>query len=74
TGADIAKVDNEENNPEEKQKKGKRIFKVKQEKIIEAKTSGNASVSGAGASEAMSSEVKKATETAATEDGGASEV
>ncbi|MCI26344.1 hypothetical protein A2U01_0047539, partial [Trifolium medium] len=68
TGADIAKV-----SPDDKQKKRKRIVKVKQEKVIEVKTSGNTSASGAEAFKAKFTEDKKATETAATEDIGASE-
>ncbi|MCI68455.1 hypothetical protein A2U01_0089716, partial [Trifolium medium] len=67
-GADIAKA-----SPEDKQKKRKRIVKVKQEKIIETKTSGNTLASAAEASEAKSTDEKKATEIAATEDVGASE-
>ncbi|MCI25178.1 hypothetical protein A2U01_0046367, partial [Trifolium medium] len=68
TSADIAKA-----SPEDKQKKWKRIVKVKQEKVIEAKTSGNTSASGVEASEAKFTDEKKATETAVTEDVGASE-
>ncbi|MCI79432.1 hypothetical protein A2U01_0100703, partial [Trifolium medium] len=41
TGVDIAKA-----SPEDKQKKRKRVIKVKQEKVIEEKTSGNTSASG----------------------------
>ncbi|MCI41836.1 hypothetical protein A2U01_0063070, partial [Trifolium medium] len=68
TSADTTKV-----SPEDKQKKRKRIVKVKQEKAIEAKTSDNTSTSGAEAPEAKSTDEKKATETAPTEDVGASE-
>ncbi|MCH96495.1 hypothetical protein A2U01_0017482 [Trifolium medium] len=50
------------------EKKRKRIVKVKQENVIEAKTSGNTSASEAEVPEAKSSKDKKATETAATED------
>ncbi|MCH90105.1 hypothetical protein A2U01_0011012, partial [Trifolium medium] len=69
TGADIAKV-----SPEDKQKKRKRIVNVKQDKISEANTSCYTSASGAEAPEAKSTDEKKATETAATEDVGASVV
>ncbi|MCI77843.1 hypothetical protein A2U01_0099113, partial [Trifolium medium] len=68
TGADIAKA-----SPEDKQKKRKRIVKVKQEKVVEEKTSGNTSASGAEAHKAKSTDERKATETAVTEDIGASE-
>ncbi|MCH80268.1 hypothetical protein A2U01_0001034 [Trifolium medium] len=61
TGADIANV-----TPEDKQKKRKRIMKVKQEKAVEAKTTGNTSASGAEASQVKSSEEKKVTEPEAT--------
>ncbi|MCI64464.1 hypothetical protein A2U01_0085722, partial [Trifolium medium] len=54
-------------------KKRKRIVKVKQEKIVEEKTSGNTSASGAEAPKAKSAEELKATETKATDDVGASE-
>ncbi|MCI45417.1 hypothetical protein A2U01_0066656, partial [Trifolium medium] len=51
TSTDIAHVSHED-----KQKKRKRIIKVKQEKINEAKTSGNTSASGAEASEVKSTD------------------
>ncbi|MCH83836.1 hypothetical protein A2U01_0004662, partial [Trifolium medium] len=68
TGADIAQA-----YPEDKQEKMKRIVKVKQEKVDEETTSGNTSASRAGASEAKSTEEKKASEATDTEDIGASE-
>ncbi|MCI53618.1 hypothetical protein A2U01_0074865, partial [Trifolium medium] len=58
TGADIAKA-----SPEVKQKKMKRIVKVKQEKVCEEKTSDNTSAFGAEAPEAKSTDERKATET-----------
>ncbi|MCH85836.1 hypothetical protein A2U01_0006688, partial [Trifolium medium] len=68
TGDEIAKA-----SPEDKQKKRKRIVKVKLGKIVEEKTSGKTSASRAGAPEAKSTEELKATETAAAGDAGASE-
>ncbi|MCI30512.1 hypothetical protein A2U01_0051721, partial [Trifolium medium] len=56
-----------------KQKKRKRTVKVKLEKVVEEKTSGNTSASGARAPEAKPTEEKKATETAAAGDVEASE-
>ncbi|MCI73194.1 hypothetical protein A2U01_0094458, partial [Trifolium medium] len=50
-----------------KQKKRKRIVKVKQEKVVEEKTYGNTLASGAEVPEAKSTEDKIATETTATE-------
>ncbi|MCI38314.1 hypothetical protein A2U01_0059542, partial [Trifolium medium] len=62
TSADIAKA-----SPEDKQKKRKRIVKIKQDKIVEEKTFGNTSASGAEVPKAKSTEDKIAAETAATE-------
>ncbi|MCI93743.1 hypothetical protein A2U01_0115041, partial [Trifolium medium] len=55
-------------------KKRKRIVKIKREKIVEEKTSGNTSTSGAEVPEAKSTEDKIATETATTEVVGTPEV
>ncbi|MCI63383.1 hypothetical protein A2U01_0084640, partial [Trifolium medium] len=59
--------------PEDKQKKRKRTVKVKQEKVVEEKTSGKTSASRVGAPEAKSTEELKAIETAAAGDVGASD-